>query len=157
VGTAKSISWPASSSVGGKGNEGVAGLVTQTPGAIGYVELAYLLANNMTYAQLRNASGQYVSPTLDTVAAAAAKKPHVSATSFAIVNEPGADSYPISGYSWALLAKKPSDPARGAILKKLFLWTVTKGQADAASIGYVPLPHNIQEAAVKDIKEMETN
>lgn len=157
VGKGKAVSWPAPSSVGGKGNEGVAGLVQQTPGAIGYIELAYLLANDMTYAQLQNASGNYVYPSLDTVAAAAATKPDVSATNFSIVNSTGANSYPISGYSWGLLAETPKDPARGALLKKLFVWTVTKGQADASTIGYVPLPANVQQAALKNIKTMKTN
>lgn len=157
VGRGKAVSWPAPSSVGGKGNEGVAGLVEQTPGAIGYIELAYLLANNITYAQLQNSSGAYVFPTLATVAAAAASKPQISATNFSIVNAAGAQSYPISGYSWALLAQKPKDKARGLLLKKLFIWTVTKGQAQAGSIGYVPLPPDVQTTAVKDITTMRTN
>ncbi len=157
AGKGKAISWPAPSSVGGKGNEGVAGLVEQTPGAIGYIELAYLLANTITYAQLENASGNFVYPTLDTVAAAAAAKPDVSATDFSIVNQTGANCYPISGYSWGLLAVTPHDPVRGAIVKKLFAWTVTTGQAQAASIGYVPLPADIQAQALKDIASIQTS
>lgn len=144
VGRGKAVSWPAPSSVGGKGNEGVAGLVEQTPGSIGYIELAYLLSNSITYAQLKNVSGKFVYPALDTVAAAAAAKSNVSATNYSIVNQPGDNSYPISGYSWGLLAQTPKDPARGAIVKKLFSWTVTSGQAQASTIGYVPLPANIQ-------------
>ncbi len=155
VGRGKSISWPAASSVGGKGNEGVAGLVEQTPGAIGYVELAYLLSNDMSYAKLKNKAGNFVFPTLQTVAAAAASKPQISATDFSIVDAAGADSYPISGYSWALLPVKPANAAHAAALKALFDWTVTKGQANAASIGYVPLPANVQATAIKDISAMQ--
>ncbi len=155
VGRGKSVSWPAASSVGGKGNEGVAGLVQQTPGAIGYVELAYLLSNDMSYAKLQNKAGQYVYPTLQTVAAAAATKPEISATDFSIVNAASPESYPISGYSWALLPVTPANASHAAALKTLFDWTVTKGQADAASIGYVPLPANVQATAVKDIAGMK--
>ncbi len=157
VGRGKAVSWPAPSSIGGKGNEGVAGLVEQTPGSIGYIELAYLLANSISYAQLQNPSGNFVYPSLDTVAAAAATKPDVSATNFSIVNTTGANSYPISGYSWGLLAETPRDPARGAIVKKLFSWAVTTGQAQAATIGYVPLPANIQALAQKEIATIKTN
>ena len=154
VGRGKSVAWPAPSSVGGKGNEGVAGLVEQTPGAIGYVELAYLLSNDMSYAKLRNKAGNFVFPSLQTVAAAAATKPDISATNFSIVNAGGADSYPISGYSWALLPVTPANASHAAALKTLFDWTVTKGQADAAAIGYVPLPANVQATAQKDIAAM---
>jgi phosphate transport system substrate-binding protein len=157
VGRGKAVSWPAPSSVGGKGNEGVAGLVQQTPGSIGYIELAYLLANSIAYAQLQNSSGNFLYPSLDTVAAAAATKTDVSATNFSIVNATGANSYPISGYSWGLLAVTPRDPSRGAIVKKLFSWAVTTGQAEAATIGYVPLPANIQALAQKEIATIKTN
>ncbi len=157
VGTAKSVQWPAPSSVGGKGNEGVAGLVRQTPGAIGYVELAYLLQNEMTYGQIQNRSGQYVYPTIDTIRAAAATKPDVSSTNFSIVDAEGAESYPISGYSWVLLREQPRDPARGALVKAVMTWLVSKGQDLAASVDYVPLPANVQETALKTINEMKVS
>ena len=156
VGTGKSVSWPAPSSVGGKGNEGVAGQVRQSEGAIGYVELAYVIENHMTYGQLQNKAGSWVSPSIATIRAAAASKSTVSATDFSIVDAEGADSYPISGYSWLMVYQKPADPARGAIVKKVLSWLVTGGQEVAKSVDYVPLPKNVQDLALKTIGQMET-
>jgi phosphate transport system substrate-binding protein len=153
VGTGKSVQWPVG--IGGKGNEGVAGQVSQTPGTIGYIELAYVLENNMTYARVQNRSGKYVYPSIETVAAAAATKPEVSATDFSIVNAPGANSYPISGYSWIMLYGKPSNPARAKLLLNVMKWLVTKAQVLAKSVHYVPLPHNVQQHALKVISQME--
>lgn len=155
VGTGKSVSWPAPSSVGGKGNEGVAGQVRQSQGAIGYVELAYVIENHMTYGQLENKSGSWVSPSIATIAAAAASKPTVSPTDFSIVDAEGANSYPISGYSWLMIYQKPADSARGAVLKKVISWLVTDGQQIAKSVDYVPLPKNAQDLSLKTISQME--
>jgi phosphate transport system substrate-binding protein len=152
VGKGKSVQWPAG--IGGKGNEGVAGQVRQTPGAIGYIELAYVLQNEMTYARVQNKAGNYVYPSVATAKAAAASKPEVSPSDFSIVDADGADSYPICGYSWALLYKNPTDPARGTQLKTVMQWLVTKGQADAESIDYVPLPENVQQEALKTLAGM---
>lgn len=154
VGTGKSVQWPAPSSIGGKGNEGVAGLVRQTPGAIGYVELAYLLENNMPFAQLQNKAGKYVFPTIATVAAAAATKPNVSATDFSIVDSVCEDCYPISGYSWVLLYEKPHDPARARLIKEIMTWLVTQAQPIAKTVDYVPLPENVQKQALTVIGQM---
>jgi phosphate transport system substrate-binding protein len=156
VGTGKSVSWPAPSSVGGKGNEGVAGQVRQSAGAIGYVELAYVIENQMTYGQLQNKSGAWVSPSIATIAAAAASKPVVSSTDFSIVDAQGIASYPIAGYSWLMVYEKPADPVRGALVKKVISWLVTDGQAVAKSVDYVPLPKNAQDIALKAISQMET-
>jgi phosphate transport system substrate-binding protein len=155
VGTGKSVSWPAPSSVGGKGNEGVAGQVRQSPGAIGYVELAYVIQNHMTYGQIQNKAGSWVSPSLKTVAAAAASKPTISPSAFSIVDADGPDSYPISGYVWTMVYQKPADPARGAVVKKVLTWLVTDGQSVAESIDYVPLPKEVQNVALKTINQME--
>jgi phosphate transport system substrate-binding protein len=155
VGTGKSVQWPAPSSIGGKGNEGVAGLVRQTPGAIGYVELAYLLENDMSYALLQNAAGNYLYPTIGTVAAAAATKPNVSSTDFSIVDTSCAQCYPISGYSWVLLYQKPQDPTRGTLVKEIMSWLVTKGQPIAKTVDYVPLPANVQRQALHILGEIE--
>jgi phosphate transport system substrate-binding protein len=152
VGKGKSVQWPAG--IGGKGNEGVAGQVSQTPGAIGYIELAYVLQNEMTYAQIQNKAGNYVYPSVATTKAAAATKPDVSPSDFSIVDAGGTDSYPICGYSWALLYKNPKDAARGAQLKTVMEWLVTKGQSDAESIDYVPLPDNVQQEALKTLAQM---
>ncbi len=155
VGAGKSVSWPAPNSVGGKGNEGVAGQVRQSAGAIGYVELAYVVQNNMTYGRLQNKSGSWVYPSIATVAAAGASKPNVSATDFSIVNADGADSYPISGYSWVMVYQKPADATRGGLVKKVMSWLVTDGQDVAKSVNYVPLPKNVQDVAFKAISQMQ--
>jgi phosphate transport system substrate-binding protein len=155
VGTGKSVSWPAPNSVGGKGNEGVAGQVRQSPGAIGYVELSYVIQNHMTYGKLQNKAGSWVSPSIATVAAAAAGKPSVSATDFSIVDADGADAYPISGYSWLMVYQKPADATRGGLVKKVMSWLVTDGQDVAKSVDYVPLPKNVQDIAAKALSQME--
>jgi len=145
-GTGKSVSWP--NGVAGQGNEGVAGLIQQTPDSIGYVELAYALQNNFTYAAIQNAAGKYVLPSLASVAAAAAEKPNITTVDFPIVNEPGATSYPISGYSWALIYQLQPSVASGTTLVDLLDWmSHAPGQAVAATLDYVPLPANIQALA----------
>ena len=154
-GKGKSINWPVG--LGGKGNEGVAGLVAQTPGSIGYVELAYALQNNFTFCQIQNADGQWVYPSLETVAADAARKPDVSATDFSIVDQKGAKSYPISGYSWALVYADQSNASTGEALAKVLDWLTHDGQAQAQAIDYVPLPANIQALARKTILEIKSN
>lgn len=148
VGTAKSVSWPAPSSVGGKGNEGVAGLIRDTSGAIGYIELAYALENSMSAAMLQNAAGKWVSCAQSTVRAAAAARPSVNATNFSIVNAPGALAYPIAGYSWVMVNQKWSDPMRGKLVKQVLQWLIgPQAQAIAGSLRYVPLPPNVQSSA----------
>ncbi len=154
VGVGKIVAWPAPSSIGGKGNAGVAGLVRQTAGAIGYVELAYLLENAMPYARLQNRAGRFLYPTVATVAVAAATRPAVSATDFSIVDTGCAECYPISGYSWVLLYRKLADPARGKELARVMRWLVTAAQPIARAIDYVPLPVNVQKRALDTLATM---
>ena len=127
IGTGKSVSWPAAASLGAKGNEGVAGQVRNNPGAIGYVELAYALENGMTYAAIRNKTGAFISPTLESVRAAAGQKATVNPSDFSIVDQAGAASYPICGYSWVMLWKNQPDATKGKALVDLFNWLVTSG------------------------------
>jgi len=155
VGTGKSVQWPAPSSIGGKGNEGVAGAIRQTPGAIGYVELAYVLENSMTQAMLENRAGEFLFCTTAHVAAAAASKPEVTATNFSIVDSPAQGAWPISGYSWAIVYAQPSDPARGKAVHDVLDWVVTKGQEIAGGLDYVPLPANVAALASKGLSEMK--
>ncbi len=155
VGTGKSVQWPAQNSVGGKGNEGVAGQVAAVPGAIGYVELAYATENRMNYAKVQNQAGKFLYPSSQTVAAAAATKPTVSATDFSVVDVPGPDSYPISGYSWVLVHQKPRDTERAKLVKAVLEWLVTQGQAVAQSIDYVALPPGVQQQALRLLSQME--
>jgi phosphate transport system substrate-binding protein len=155
VGTGKSVSWPAQSSVGGKGNEGVAGQVSNSPGAIGYVELAYVIQNHMPAATLQNKAGKWVADAPGGVRAAAASRPDVSPTAFSIVDEGCATCYPIAGYSWVVLYSNPSDKARGKQLVDLFRWVSSDaGQKLAASLQYVPLPDNMQALADKALAQV---
>lgn len=155
VGTGKSVQWPASGSVGGKGNEGVAGAVKQTPGAVGYVELAYALENKMDQAQVQNKGGKWVVCNASAVRAAAATKPDVSSTNFSIVDSAGAESWPISGYVWAMVYENPSDKARAKTTKDVLSWAVTKGQPIAGTLNYVPLPDNVQASATKTLSQIK--
>ncbi len=156
VGNSKSVSWPAAASVGAKGNEGVAGQISQTPGAIGYLELAYALQNSISYAALRNVAGQYVVPTVETVRNAAAQKPNVTPQDFSIVDQAGADTYPIAGYSWVMLWKNQPDQAKGKQLVDLFHWVVTDGQTFAEHLHYVGLPKNVQSQVANSLGTIKT-
>lgn len=150
VGVGKLPNWPAG--VGGKGSPGVAEVVQQTPGAIGYVEQSYVLTNHMKQAAMQNKAKKYVLPSIKSVAAAAAEFPHVSAQRFSITNAKGKASYPITGYSWVLLFKNQSSAEKASALSALFKWTTSTGQKYGKALGYTPLPRNIQQLASKTIK-----
>ena len=147
VGKGKNVSWPASSSVGMKGNEGVAGQVKNTPGAIGYVELAYAMETSMPFAAVQNHDGALVTPSIASVKAAAASLPAVSASNFSIVNAKGKGAYPISGYTWALLYHHLPDAAKQAALCRLFDWIDGDAQKIAPQIDYVDLPPAVSARA----------
>ncbi|HZY98728.1 MAG TPA: phosphate ABC transporter substrate-binding protein PstS [Candidatus Baltobacteraceae bacterium] len=156
VGASKSVSWPAPSAVGGKGNEGVAGQITNSPGAIGYVELAYVIQNHMPQAMLQNAAGKYLEASPEGVRAAAATRPDVTPTSFSIVDTKCAACYPIAGYSWVVLYANPQDKTRGKTLKDLFSWVSgDAAQKIASTLDYVPLPDNVQALAAKTLAQMK--
>ena len=153
-GTGKEISWPIG--VGGKGNEGVAAQVQQAPGGIGYVELAYAKEAQMTYANVQNQDGQFVEPTLDATTAAASQVPMVSPTNFSIVNASGATSYPIVGYSWALLWQRYSDAQKAQALNALMDWIVTDAQSRfATQLNYAPLPDPVQTLAKDSMAKVQ--
>jgi phosphate transport system substrate-binding protein len=146
LGTSKTIAWPASA-VQSPGNSGVAASVKSTPYSIGYVELAYALQNKFTYASIRNLNGVYVVPSLKSVAADAAQKSTaLTPIDFSVVNEPGKQSYPISGYSWAILLQKQTDATAGAQTVKILDWVTHTGggQNQATTLGYVVLPPAVQ-------------
>lgn len=151
VGTGKSVSWPAG--VGGKGNEGVAGVVKDTPGSIGYVELNYALVNNFQFMSVKNASGYYVLPSLASTAAEAALLPNVSSTHFAIDDLKGSKSaYPIATYSWAAVYEKQKNAAAGTQLVDMLEWlTHAGGQKYAGQLQYVPLPPKVQALAQTEL------
>jgi phosphate transport system substrate-binding protein len=145
VGTGKTLNWPAGD--GEEGNAGVAQAVNRTPFSIGYIEQAYSVGLTLPFAAIRNQAGNYVIPSAQTVAADAAQKPAITPADFSIVNQPGATSYPISGYSWALVYTHQPSQATGQALVTMLDWLTHDGQAYAAANGYVPLPPQIQQLA----------
>ena len=151
-GTSTSVNWP--TGVGQSGNSGVAALIQQTTGAIGYVELAYSVESHLTFARVANSSGNFISPGPTSIASAASAFPNVSSTNFSIVNASGSRSYPISGYSWLLIYKTQASSTTGGALAKLAEWLTHKGQALGMPLLYVPLPASIQALAERTLKRM---
>jgi phosphate transport system substrate-binding protein len=148
VGADKAVKWPAESSVGGKGNEGVAANVNRVKGAVGYVEYAYVKKNNMNFMQLQNADGKYVSPDDKTFAAAAAGVDWFSVPGMGVsmVNAKGAESWPISTASFILMYKQPTDKAQSAEVLKFFDWAFKNGKQMASDLDYVALPDSLTDA-----------
>ncbi len=148
VGKGAAVKWPAASSVGGKGNEGVAANVNRVKGSIGYVEYAYVKKNNMNFMQIQNANGAYVSPDDLTFAAAAAGADWFSVPGMGVsmVNAKGANSWPISTASFILMYKQPTDKAAAAEALKFFDWSFTNGKKMAADLDYVALPDSLTTA-----------
>jgi phosphate transport system substrate-binding protein len=141
----KEVNWPAG--MGAKGNEGVAGMVKQTPGSIGYVELAYAKQNRLPYASIRNAAGTFVAPSIESVTAAAAGATAAlgpnSDYRISVVNAPGADAYPISSFTWILLYQRQANAEKGRKLLDFLRWALTDGQQSAATLDYAPLPSGL--------------
>ena len=151
VGAAGSVNWPAG--IGAKGSEGVSGQVTNTPGGIGYFELAYAKQNHIKSALLKNANGKFVEPSVNGAAAAgagaAANMPADLKAVF--VNAPGDESYPIAGFSWIIVFQHQKDVAKGDAIVKMLKYVVTDGQQFAAPLDYAPLPKPVQDLALKAI------
>ena len=145
VGTGKTLKWPVGE--GAEGNAGVATAVYRTTFSIGYIEQAYSQGLLLPFAAIRNKAGNYTIPSIASISADAAQKPDITPADFSIVNEPGADSYPISGYSWALIYTHQPSQATGKALITLLNWLTHQGQAYAAATLYVPLPPRIQQLA----------
>ena len=153
-GKGTSPSWPVG--VGGKGNEGVAGLVRQLPGAIGYVELIYALQNHIPFGQVKNASGAWVTASIDGVTQAAASIKQMPADyRISITNAPGKDAYPISSFTYLLIPAHAADPAKGKVLKDLLSWIVKYGENEAEGLSYAPLPKNVVEKELKTIYSLQ--
>ncbi|MEJ2368157.1 MAG: phosphate ABC transporter substrate-binding protein PstS [Acidobacteriota bacterium] len=153
VGTAKSVSWP--TGVGGKGNEGVSAYVQRIDGAIGYVEFAYALQNHMTFVQLQNKDGEFVSPTMESFTAAAANADWKDAPGFYLVltDQPGPKSWPITGASFILIYKNQPDASKAKTLLKFFDWAYRHGGSMAEKLEYVPIPQNVVELVEARWKE----
>jgi phosphate transport system substrate-binding protein len=154
VGRGKAVNWPLG--IGGKGNEGVAGVVKQTPGAIGYVELAYAKQNKMKVASLRNREGHFVTPTLEATSAAAAGVAKSMPADFrvSLVDAPGKESWPISGLTWILVYKDQMDEARGKALVQFLKWAIRDGQKMEAALDYAPLPIAVVEKVDQALKQI---
>lgn len=155
VGSGTAVKWPLG--LGGKGNEGVSGLVKQTPGSIGYVELIYAESNKLPYASIQNKSGQFVTPSLKTVTAAAdgALKSMPEDFRVSITNPEGKDSYPISGFTYLLVWKTMPNAEKGQALVDFLKWAVKDGQAFAANLHYAPLPASLVSKVEKKIGTIE--
>jgi phosphate transport system substrate-binding protein len=155
VGVGTSVKWPVG--VGGKGNEGVSGLVSQTPGALGYVELIYALQNNISYGAVQNSGGNFVRASIDAVTAAAAAAAANMPADFrvSITNPPGKDAYPIASFTWLLLYENPEDKAHGKIMVDFMKWALTDGQKFAKDLGYAPLPKAIVDMELKALAKVK--
>jgi phosphate transport system substrate-binding protein len=143
VGVATAVNWP--TGVGGKGNEGVAGLVTQMPGSIGYVELIYALQNKISYGDVQNMDGEFVKATVDSVTTAAASAASKMPPDFrvSITNAPGKGVYPISSFTWLLFYESPKDKAQAKVMVDFMKWALADGQTFCNDLGYAPLPDSV--------------
>jgi phosphate transport system substrate-binding protein len=151
VGANTSVNWPVG--LGGKGNEGVAGLVKQTPNSIGYVELIYAAQNKMSFGAMKNAAGNFVKADANTVseAAAGASKDMPADFRVSITNAPGKNAYPISSFTWLLIPDKFDNPTKKKSITDFLQWMMTTGQADAAGLDYAPLPQPVVAKEQKQI------
>jgi phosphate transport system substrate-binding protein len=148
VGKGAAVKWPAASSIGGRGNEGVAALVSRTRGSIGYVEYAYAKKNNIAVMALQNKNGKFVMPSDDAFGAAAAGADwfSVPGMGLSIVNQPGDNAYPVATASFILMYKEPSNKAEAAEALKYFDWSFKNGKKMASELDYVPLPDALTNA-----------
>lgn len=154
VGSDTSVKWPIG--MGGKGNEGVAGLIRQLSGSIGYVELIYAVQNNIPYGSVRNAAGSFIKASLDSVTAAAASALKMPADfRVSITNAPGKDAYPISSFTWLLIPAQSKDAAKGKILADFLNWMIGDGQKMTSALAYAPLPENVVAKVKEAIKQVK--
>jgi phosphate transport system substrate-binding protein len=155
VGVATSVNWPVG--VGGKGNEGVSGLVRQTPGSIGYVELIYAIQNKISYGAVQNMAGEFVKASEQAVTAAAAAAATKMPPDFrvSITNAPGAGVYPISSFTWLLLYENPKDKVQAKIMLDFMHWALTDGQKFAGQLGYAPLPDPVIKLEMDALKKIK--
>jgi phosphate transport system substrate-binding protein len=156
VGVAASVKWPVG--VGGKGNEGVAGLVTQTPGSFGYVELIYALQNKIAYGTMQNMNGKFVKASTESVTAAASAAATKMPSDFrvSITNAPGDPVYPISSFTWLLLYQDAPDKKQAKAMVDFLKWALTDGQKYAPDLGYAPLPNPVVDMELKALGQVKT-
>ena len=153
-GKGTSVKWPVG--LGGKGNEGVAGMIRQMQGGIGYIELIYAVQNKIDYGSVKNAAGTFVKASLDSVTAAAASAKSMPADfRVSITNAPGKDAYPISSFTWLLIPEKSKEANKGKILADFLTWMVDDGQKMTAELSYAPLPENVAVKVKGAIKQVQ--
>jgi len=153
VGNNTSVNWP--TGIGGKGNEGVSHQVKQTPGAIGYVEMIYALQNKMPFAEIKNAAGQFIKPTIESVTAALATINIPDDFRFSMTNAPGNNAYPIAGATWLLVYEQQTDAVKGKKLVEFLKWALSNGGGIAKDLNYAPLPDNVQQRVLKRLDEIK--
>jgi phosphate transport system substrate-binding protein len=156
AGKSKEVKWP--TGIGAKGNEGVAGQVKQTPGSIGYMELAYAKQNNLPHALVRNASGAFVEATIPSITAAAegVSLPPDTDYRVSIVNAKGANAYPISSFTWLLVYKNQTDATKAGKLKDFLRWAYTDGAQFAAALDFAPLPAALTQRLTARLDSIQT-
>lgn len=153
-GKGTAINWPVG--IGGKGNENVASLVRQNPGAIGYVELIYALQNKINFGEVKNASGKWMKASIEGVTAAAASVKNMPADyRISITNAPGADSYPISSFTYLLIPMKPNDASKAKVLHDMLSWIIKSGEGEATQLSYAPLPAELAEKVLKTVYSLQ--
>ena len=154
VGAGTALSWPAG--VGGKGNEGVTGVIKVNEGAIGYIELSYAMTNKLPVVTMKNRAGKFVKPSIASTSAAAAGAIRKMPSDFRadITNAAGADSYPISGMTWILAHKQQKDAEKGKALVEFLRWSLTTGQQYAEPLLYAPLPENLRARVMDAVKSI---
>jgi phosphate transport system substrate-binding protein len=153
VGKGTSVSWP--TGIGGKGNEGVSGQVKQVPGSIGYTELAYAKQNHLSYADVKNSSGNYVSPSIESITEALATASIPDDFRFSMVNPPGGKAYPISGTTWLLVYAEQKDHAKGEKLVQFLRWAYSDGEKLAPGLDYAPLPEALIKRTLEKVQSIK--
>ena len=157
VGVNTAVNWP--TGIGGKGNEGVASLVSQTPGAIGYVELIYALQNKISYGSVQNMAGEFLKASVETVTAAAAAAMGQMPADFrvSITNAPGKGVYPVSSFTWLLLYESPKDKVQAKMMVDFMKWALSEGQKFASQLGYAPLPEGVVKLEMAVLGRIKTS
>jgi phosphate transport system substrate-binding protein len=151
----KTVAWPVG--IGGKGNEGVSGVIGQTKGGLGYVELQYAVAQNLTYGQIKNSAGNFIQPCAPTIEAATEGVTYPDNLNTFLTNAGGANAYPVSGDTYVLVYMKQTDAAKAAALVNFLGWVLSKGQDEASPLAYVPLGQGLQAKAVAQLKKITVN
>jgi phosphate transport system substrate-binding protein len=154
VGRNTAVAWP--KGIGGKGNEGVAGLVRQLPGSIGYVELIYALQNHIAYGYVRNSAGTWLKASIEGVTDAAASVKTMPADfRISITDAPGKNAYPISSFTWLLIPTHAADASKGKVIKDFLNWMLTQGEGQVAQLDYAPLPSAVAEKVKATVEKLQ--